>query len=139
MQPISLHAVRSVLEFLAPTFSKLEGIYKLFCPLLYEKTLEKLEAFKSSKFHFIIYLFIHFSFIYFISELSQPLKLKLPFSLWTACWLSIQCFTYSHTDSDLGDQGLSGTITGGNLQDSNSFGIADWYNFSYLFFKFIFL
>jgi hypothetical protein len=51
----------------------------------------------------------------------------LPFSLWTSCWLTLQCFTKAHTDGELGDIGFSGTFTGGFMQDVPCFGIVDWY------------
>lgn len=56
----------------------------------------------------------------------KPL-LTLPFSMWTSCWLTLLCFTKTHTDSGLGDIGFSGTFTGGNLKDDLCFGVVDWF------------
>lgn len=56
----------------------------------------------------------------------------LPFSLWTSCWLTLSCFTYAHTDADLGDIGYSGTLSGGNMKNNPCFGIADWYEFLFI-------
>ncbi len=61
-----------------------------------------------------------------LSGMTTAPLLECPFELWTSCWISLQCFTHAHKDSDLGDKGYSGTLTGGNMQNFPCFGVVDW-------------
>jgi hypothetical protein len=117
LDPFLRKSLESALEFLRPFFFQLEQLYKTFAPELYETVLQDIENFKSR-----IFLKI---FSIYKSGMTEA-NMECPFYLWTSCWLSLHCFTHAHTDSGLGDQGYSGTLTGGNMKNAPCFGVVDW-------------
>lgn len=99
------NTVQKLLSFLEPFFVELEQIYKRYAPTVYHLTLIQVKKFL---------------------EKAEVPSLTVPWSLFTTAWLTLNCYTYQHTDQELDDVGFSGTLSGGNMVDQLSFVIVDF-------------